>query len=365
MATNSFFPSRIIAIYMAKMFLVRTFAVLFALVLVLQTLDLLGETGNVLAYKGNDGGDILTYISLRAPQIISLFLPFSVLLGTVVTLATLNQNSEVVSMKGAGLSAHQVLAPLIVASLLVAAASFAFNDRIVAPATTTLTRWQKADYGPIPKDTKMQTNVWVRDGNRLIHADMVTGRGTNAKLSDVTVYSRNGGALTEITRSPNAVPDGGTIRLDSAQIFDVARGSQRKAENLRVGSNLQPEQFTLASVDPAGMSFVELKSAIGDLKSAGRPTGALEAGLWHKISGPLSSILMPLLGAVAAFGIARSGRLFFRAVIGMGLGFAYFVADNFGLAMGNLGAYPPMLAAWGPFFLFLLIGETVLIQTEE
>jgi lipopolysaccharide export system permease protein len=112
MATNSFFPSRIITIYMAKMFLVRTFAVLFALVLVLQTLDLLGSSGDVLAYKGNDGGDILTYISLRAPQIISLFLPFSVLLGTVVTLATLNQNSEVVSMKGAGLSAHQVLAHL-------------------------------------------------------------------------------------------------------------------------------------------------------------------------------------------------------------------------------------------------------------
>ena len=67
------------------------------------------------------------------------------------------------------------------------------------------------------------------------------------------------------------------------------------------------------------------------------------------------------------FAMARAllGRLFIRAVIGMALGFAYFVADNFGLAMGNLGAYPPLLAAWGPFFLFLLIGETVLIQTEE
>ena len=31
---------------------------------------------------------------------------------------------------------------------------------------------------------------------------------------------------------------------------------------------------------------------------------------------------MPLLGAVAAFGIARSGKLFVRAVIGMALGFA-------------------------------------------
>ena len=92
---------------------------------------------------------------------------------------------------------------------------------------------------------------------------------------------------------------------------------------------------------------------------------SLKAGWWHKISGPMSSILMPLLGAVAAFGLARSGQLFIRAVIGMALGFAYFVADNFALAMGNIGAYPALLAAWAPFMLFFLIGETVLIRTEE
>ena len=74
---------------------------------------------------------------------------------------------------------------------------------------------------------------------------------------------------------------------------------------------------------------------------------------------------MPLLGAVAAFGLARSGKLFIRAVIGMLLGFLYFMADNFALALGNLGVYPPLLAAWGPFFLFLLIGEVLLVRTEE
>src|SRR3546814_6454901 len=66
----------------------------------------------------------------------------------------------------------------------------------------------------------------------------------------------------------------------------------------------------------------------------------LEGALWHKLSGPLSAMLMPILGAVAAFGLARSGKLFVRAVIGMALGFTYFVADNFALAMGSLGAYP-------------------------
>ena len=87
--------------------------------------------------------------------------------------------------------------------------------------------------------------------------------------------------------------------------------------------------------------------------------------MWHKLSGPMSAILMPLLAGVAAFGIARSGQLFVRAVIGMALGFLYFVADNFALAMGNIGAYPPLLAAWAPFILFLFIGEMVLIRTEE
>ena len=87
--------------------------------------------------------------------------------------------------------------------------------------------------------------------------------------------------------------------------------------------------------------------------------------MWHKISSPLSILLMPLLAAIAAFGLARSGHTLIRAVIGMALGFAFFVADNFSLALGNVGAYPPALAAWAPFFLFLLIGETVLVRSEE
>jgi lipopolysaccharide export system permease protein len=83
------------------------------------------------------------------------------------------------------------------------------------------------------------------------------------------------------------------------------------------------------------------------------------------VSLPLSAVLMPLLGAVTAFGLARSGRLFARAVVGMALGFAYFVADNFMVAMGEFGTVPPWAAGWAPFLLFFLVGEAVLFRTEE
>ena len=361
----SFFPSRTLSLYLARTFLVRTVAVLAALVLVLQALDLLGESGDILAYKGNGDAQLWYYVSLRAPQIIERFLPFSVLLSTLITFMTLNQNSEIIAMKAAGASAHQILAPLVVASLGIAAISFGFNDRIVSRATATLTAWQNVDYGPVPRATGIVSNVWVRDGDDLIHVNSVTGRLAGTALHGVTIYDRTGGNLQNIIRAVRAVQADGGWRLSGISRFNVARGTATALAPLIFAHGVTPDRFTLADVDADSRSFVSLNQAVGDLKAAGRPTGALESALWHKLSGPLSSILMPLLAAVAAFGLARSGQLFVRAVIGMGLGFTYFVADNFALAMGNIGAYPPFLAAWSPFLLFLLIGEAVLIRSEE
>ncbi len=360
-----FFPSRTVTIYMAKLFLTRSFAVLALLVLVLQALDLLGESGKILAQPGNGQAEILQYVSLRAPGIIQRFLPFSVLLGTLIAFMTLNQNSEVIALKAAGLSAHQVLAPFIVASLFLAAIAFAFNERIVTRATATLSQWEAVEFGQLPTGREGVPNVWVRDGDDLIHADLANGRGANTRLTNVAVYDRAGGILQSIVEADSARPFGGGWELTNARAFDVAAGTRKTLGTIRVAQGVRPDQFTLASVDPLALSYTKLSQAIDDLEVAGRPTAALKANLWHKISGPLSTVLMPLLAAVAAFGLARSGKLFVRAVAGMALGFAYFVADNFGLAMGNLGAYPPLLAAWGPFVLFLALGEAVLVRTEE
>jgi lipopolysaccharide export system permease protein len=360
-----FFASRTITFYMARMFLVRSFAVLAALVIVLMALDLLGESGDILAYPGNGNHALWVYTTLRVPQIIQRFLPFAALLGTLVTFVTLNQNSEIVSMKAAGVSAHQILAPLMVASMGVALISFTFNERVVARSTSTLTAWQNANYGPIPVDRRIVSDVWVRDGDDLIHALSATGRGNQAVLENVTIYDRDGGKLLQIITGAKAVQVPGGWSLRPVSNFNVTRGVTTAAPSLFFARGVTPDRFTLATVDPASKSLFQLKTAIEDLEAAGRPVGPLKAAMWHKISGPLSSVLMPLLAGVAAFGLARSGRLFVRAVIGMALGFAYFVADNAALAMGNLGAYPPLLAAWAPFLLFLLIGETVLIRTEE
>ena len=359
------FPSRTLALYTAKMFLVRTFAFLAGLALILMTLDLLGESARILAVPGNGEAELWKYVSLRMPQIIALFLPFSVLLATLLTFMTLNQNSEITIFKAAGISAHQILAPLILAGLAIAALNFAFNERILVRANAEFDRWKAAEYRPLPPENRTGREVWVRAGDDLWHAAGAEGQGDATLLKDVTVYNREADQLVEIVRAEEATPNARGWTLNMVRRFDVQTGRLQTLPTQDIISPATPQQFTTQGVNADHLPIWELVPAIAALKEAGKPTDQLVAKLNHKISGPLSAVLMPLLGAVAAFGLARSGKLFIRAVAGLALGFAFFVADNFAMAMADFGTYPPWAAAWAPFLLFLLVGESVLVRTEE
>jgi lipopolysaccharide export system permease protein len=367
MINLSFFPSRRLAFYMTRLFITRTLAVLVALVLVLMTLDLLGESGNILAVPGNGDAELWRYVGLRIPLLISRFLPFAVLLGTLIAFVGLNQHSEIVAMKAAGLSAHQILAPIVVASIFVAGALFAFNEGVVVNSARVVTAWSDNDYKPIPPASGVVSNVWLLKNEDYVEARIVSGRAPRLTAQDVSIYDRSGIALQRVITAKRAVPRRGTNSwlLQDVRIYDASMNLVRHVPRMVGLEGITPEQLTLAKVDPTERPYWTLKRRIAELEAAGRPSDEARSGLAHKISGPLSTLLMPILAAVAAFGLARSGQVLLRACLGMALGFAYFVADNFSLAMGNAGAYPPVVAAWAPFLLFLLIGETVLVQTEE
>jgi len=366
MINLSFFPSRRIATYMVRLFVTRSLAVLIALVLILMTLDLLGESGKILAIPGNGDAELWHYVALRIPLLVSRFLPFSVLLGTLIAFVGLNQHSEVVAMKAAGLSAHQILAPLIVASIGIAIALFAFNETVVVKSGRVVTAWSDNDYKPVPPESGILSNVWLLSGDDLVRAGIVVGFEQNLRVDRMSIYDRGGGILQRVITADRAVPRAsGDWLLQNVRIYDANMNVIVRRRAMTALAGVTPGQLRLAKVDPTQLDYWTLKRRIAELEAAGRPTDEARAGLAHKISGPISTLLMPLLAAVAAFGLARSGQVLLRAALGMALGFAYFVADNFSLAMGNAGAYPPLIAAWAPFLLFLLIGETVLVRTEE
>src|SRR3954471_11398 len=239
MINLSFFPSRRLAFYMVRLFLTRSLAVLVALVLILMTLDMLGESGKILAVPGNGDAELWRYVGLRIPILLARFLPFSVLLGTLIAFVGLNQNSEVVAMKAAGLSAHQILAPLVLASIAVAAALFGFNELVVVNSTREVTAWSDNDYKPVPPSSGMVSNVWVMNGDDLVHAGIAGGRPFAALR--VEVFDRTGGVLQREIQAARAVPrPGGDWLLQDVKIYDANMNVIRRLPEMTALPGLTP-----------------------------------------------------------------------------------------------------------------------------
>ena len=296
-----FFPSRTMSLYLAKLFVVRIMLVLVLLVLVLLALDLLLATGKILSTEGNGQAEIVRYASLRLPQLVSRYLPYSMLLATLISLVTLNQSSEFVTMKAAGLSARQVLSPLLLTAAVVAVLSFGFKERVVTRANTTLKAWEVAAYGPIPADQTLtggvRSRIYLSDGGSILTAATLTGSGHDIVLSGVTWYDRGeNGIIREQVRSERATYAAPGWRLQAPERFNVAGATTENLRELIVGEALSPGQIMLQFIDPDAQSFWELSASINAYETAGPNTDVMRAKWWHRLSGPLWALLMPLLG---------------------------------------------------------------------
>ena len=154
-------------------------------------------------------------------MLVSRFLPFSVLLGTLIAFVGLNQNSEVVAMKAAGLSAHQILAPLVVASIGIAGVLFAFNEGVVVNSTRAVTAWTDNDYKPVPPASGILGNVWVMNGDDLIRAGTVGGDPVRGPATSPSTTAR---AACSSARSTPRAPSPARRRdwlLQDVRIYDA------------------------------------------------------------------------------------------------------------------------------------------------
>ncbi|MGB7405577.1 MAG: LptF/LptG family permease, partial [Pacificimonas sp.] len=218
-------PSNRLALYQAKLLAVRVVAFAFVLIGLLQMLDLLSESEKILAVPSNGNAELLEYVKLRMPQLADTFLPFSVLLGALVTWAGLSTSSEIVVMKGAGMSPHQILWPMMLTALAFGALHFAFAETVLPRTNAALDAWQKTDYRTRvaePEDARF--GEWELSGGDTLFAGRVEGEGEDVVLKDVTVYRRDGAQLVDIISGPMAVRADGGWRLDEAEVFDVERG---------------------------------------------------------------------------------------------------------------------------------------------
>lgn len=354
--------------YIASAFAGRIAVMLVGMLAVLQIMDVIGESNRILSVPGAGEGELWLYVQLRLPILITQFLPFAVLLASLTTFATLAVSSQVVIMRSLGLSPHQILMPMITVAAMCAGLHLLWNETVTVGAAARLAAWQETDYGAKPLNTDARAHEsWVAAGDTVIRARPTPGPGGGLMLEDVAIFtSVNGGGLESVLLAAH-----GELSQEGIGLLENVRRANlvsREVEVLPLMSwqpGITPAYFFDHAVNPDHATFLALAMAANAMSAVGKDAHTLKSELYHKLARPLASLLMPLLGAVAAFGLARAGNVLARAALGLGLGFAYFIVDNVVMAMGRSGAIPSTLAAGLPILLFFILSEAILFRTEQ
>jgi lipopolysaccharide export system permease protein len=74
------------------------------------------------------------FLLYQTPQYFYYVIPLSVLLATLVTVALLTKNSELIVMKACGISLYRVALPMVGAALVAGATIFILEQTVLGPA---------------------------------------------------------------------------------------------------------------------------------------------------------------------------------------------------------------------------------------
>jgi LPS export ABC transporter permease LptG len=290
--------------------------------------------------------------------------PFAVLIATLVCLGIFSKYNEDTAFKASGVSARRLGAPIFVAASLGAVLAFSLGEYALPIAKQKEIRYRNRISGH-PADWKLRTPAernwyYARDG-RIWHREE-SGSGA---LTSPSIYQFDSAFdLVRRTAAREATWD------ETSRAWILRQGWTRefRGGEMSFATFLEertagdpPSAFFAAHRLPEEMRFRELQRYTRRLRRSGYPTAALETALQSKIAGPLQLPAMALLAIPFAFRIGKRGAL---AGIGVGLvlGMVFLIANALFTKLGDVGALPPLLAAWSPHVLFSTAAAFLLVR---
>jgi LPS export ABC transporter permease LptG/LPS export ABC transporter permease LptF len=297
-----------------------------------------------------------TFMLYQTPQYLYYIIPLSVLLATLVTVALLTKNSELIVMKACGISLYRVALPMVGAALLAGATIFVLEQTVLGPANRKAEAIKWVMRGQSPETFDVLNRRWVMgsDGD-IYHYNYFDPR--QRRFTGLWIYEFNAD-MTRLTKRTFALRAAfikdATWQVDEGwtRDFNASGESAHFTSFKQTLKVFEPAAlFTTESPDPDFMSYTQLRDYTERLRASGLDVVKQQVALWRKLSFPFVTLIMTLLAVPFAVTIGRSGAM---AGIGVAIGIAivYWTTISVFAAMGAGGVMTPALAAWAPNLLF-------------
>lgn len=345
-------PMRILRFYIWKSVLMSTLLVLSVVVAVQVFMELTGQLHQI--GSGHYGiWQALCVVLLQMPGDLYQLFPMVGFLGSLLALGRLASNSELIVMRAAGVSKSAVVRIVIGIAILMLIVVTIVGETIAPIFQRQADMLKATSLGQY--QSLVGSHTWLLGHNEFVYIGDVE---SDQRVSDISLMQFDAHRhLQTLSHASYALKSAGKWRLHDivGTRINGAATTTYKRQLEPLGLTFNPKYQYKTKTSTLQESLLELYQNIIYLRHAGLTSNEYQFALWQRLIQPITTIIMICLGVPFIFGSLRSASTGSRVMVGILMGFSFYMLNQFFGPLTLVYQFPPILAAISPTLLFVII----------
>ena len=297
------------------------------------------------------------------PKTFTWAVPLSVLFASCFMLSSLYSKNELTALFASGISLIRWSMPLIVFAALMSGALFVFQDKVVVKTSlkyeelkTKALRQEKNKSNDhiviISEDgRKVYKAEYYDDERKRIHQLFVVDRNENHELvsiiyADAAFWSEDNGHWI-VQSGVEYVYEDGFLKSGSVNSVDEMALTE------------PPETFRNNTISVESATVEESKAYIKHLQKAGLPFAESLSQYYNKFSFPFVVLIVAFL-SIGISGKSQRNVFVISLTLSLGMAVLFYITQMITMLMAKFGMLPPLVGAWAPVVIFIVISVVLL-----
>jgi len=295
------------------------------------------------------------FVLMRLPNDLYQFFPMLMLLGSLVGLSILSSNKELTVMRAAGFSLKKIMRSVfLAASILIIVVSLL--GELVGPQWSHRAEVNKERAQNSGQAVITSSGMWMHVNNNFIHVNHVINR---KRLEGVTRYQFDTGnrLIAAYRAKVLAFDEGQWVMYDGVKTnFYPKQTQSSQFEKLKWNLSFNSNLLNIGLIEASEMTLPKLFNFIQYLEKNGLQANEYKHEFWQRLLQPLACLIMIFLALPFVLGANIRFSLGWRVLLGIMVGFGFFILNAFLAQITIVFQLPAIIAALLPLIIFFMIG---------
>jgi LPS export ABC transporter permease LptG/LPS export ABC transporter permease LptF len=310
---------------------------------------------------------VVSYFFYLLPQILYYVIPLTVLLAILIDLGTLTKTNEILAVKAGAVSLYRMAMPLLVVALCVSASIYFLQDYMLPYANQRQDEYHDIIKGRAPQTYRDPQRKWMAGSRGRIYYYNYFDPDQNV-FGGVSIFTFKPDKfeLSEWIYAARGTWDGSKWKFDNGWRRRInANGTidYQPFNTSEISELDDPNYFRKEIRTAAQMSYPELKRYVTNLQQSGFDVSGLMVDQYRKLSFPLVSFIMAIIGIPFSFTTGKRGA-FYGIGLCIAVGIFYWSTFEFFDKLGGINRLSPFVAAWFPNLIFGFGGIWLMLRVK-